>query len=174
MPAGDLVDKTDEAAQQYKHVEQKLEQFWFENKNRELAEKRRDEENMQIMNEWANARGRMEAEIQRRKEHLNFATKFEKARGFVRTNWKTKNFDPNDDPTQYDSSTDESEYDEEVEREGHDQVPGEEALVQKNPFPAVSEQIATLKAVQEYNEGLKPARRGKDEIGEVESNNLTA
>ena len=56
--------------------------------------------------EWAQARGRMEAEIQRRKEHLNEATNFEKARGFVRTNWKTKNWNPNDDPTQQDSSTD--------------------------------------------------------------------
>ena len=48
----------------------------------------------------------MEAEIQRRKEHLNEATNFEKARGFVRTNWKTKNWNPNDDPTQEDSSSD--------------------------------------------------------------------
>ena len=52
------------------------------------------------------ARGRMETEIQRRKEHLNEATNFEKARGFVRTNWKTKNWNPLDDPTLADSSTD--------------------------------------------------------------------
>ena len=51
----------------------------------------------------------MEAEIMRKKEHIQVATNFEKARGFVRTNWKSKNFDPNDDPTKYDSSTDESE-----------------------------------------------------------------
>ena len=50
----------------------------------------------------------MEAEIQRRKEHLNDATNFEKARGFVRTNWKSKNFNPLNDPTEYESSTDES------------------------------------------------------------------
>lgn len=48
----------------------------------------------------------MEAEIQRRKEHVNEATNFEKARGFVRTNWKTKYWNPNDDPTQFESSTD--------------------------------------------------------------------
>lgn len=48
----------------------------------------------------------MEAEIQRRKEHLNEATNFEEARGFVRSNWKTKNWNPNEDPTQHDSSTD--------------------------------------------------------------------
>ena len=51
------------------------------------------------MNEWAQTRGRMEAEIQRRKEHINYATNFEEARGFVRTNWKSKHFNPNDDPT---------------------------------------------------------------------------
>ena len=39
----------------------------------------------------------------------NFATNFEKARGFVRTQWKSKNFNPNDDPTAVDSSTDDSE-----------------------------------------------------------------
>lgn len=51
----------------------------------------------------------MEAEIQRKKEHVNFATKFEKSRGFVRTNWKSKNFDPKCDPCAESSSTDESE-----------------------------------------------------------------
>ena len=50
----------------------------------------------------------MEAEIQRKKEPVNVATNFEKARGFVRSNWKSKNFNPNDDPTKFDSSTDES------------------------------------------------------------------
>ena len=50
----------------------------------------------------------MEAEIQRKKEHVNVATNFERARGFVRSNWKTKNFNPSDDPTKFDSSTDES------------------------------------------------------------------
>ena len=58
------------------------------------------------MRDWSMARGRMETEIQRRKEHLNEATNFEKARGFVRTNWKTKNWNPEQDPTQMDSSTD--------------------------------------------------------------------
>jgi uncharacterized protein YdaU (DUF1376 family) len=64
-----------------------------------LADKRADEEMAAYVREWSQARGRMEAEIQRRKEHLNEATNFEQARGFVRTNWKTKNWNPNDDPT---------------------------------------------------------------------------
>ena len=72
------------------------------------------------MREWAQARGRMESETQRRKEHINEATNFEKARGFVRTNWKTKNWNPNDDPTQVDSSTDS----EDVPEEQRDMVGG--------------------------------------------------
>lgn len=65
----------------------------------------------------------MEAEIQRRKEHLNEATNFEQARGFVRSNWKTKNWNPNDDPTQEDSSsTDSEEEDAIVKEENRDTV----------------------------------------------------
>lgn len=60
------------------------------------------------MNQWSQARARMEAEIQRKKEHKNFATNFEKARGFVRTNWKSKNFNPSENPCELDSSTDDS------------------------------------------------------------------
>ena len=74
--------------------------------NKKVQDKRVNEETAAIMREWSQARGRMETEMQRRKEHLNEATNFEKARGFVRTNWKTKNWNPNDDPTQMDSSTD--------------------------------------------------------------------
>ena len=57
------------------------------------------------MKTWSQARGRFEAEVQRRKEHLNFATNFAEARGFVRTKWKSKNFNPENDPTQFDSSS---------------------------------------------------------------------
>ena len=64
----------------------------------------------------------MEAEIQRKKEHLNVATNFEKARGFVRTNWKSKNFNPEDDPTKYDASTDASEVAAEERDEAGDKV----------------------------------------------------
>lgn len=74
------------------------------------------------MNQWSQARSRVEAEILRKKEHVNFATNFEKARGFVRTNWKSKNFNPNDDPTKQDSSTDESELEAREKAEGRDRV----------------------------------------------------
>ena len=72
--------------------------------------------------EWAQARGRMESEIQRRKEHLNEATNFEQARGFVRTNWKTKNWNPNDDPTQQQSSSDSEDNETVIQEERRDQV----------------------------------------------------
>ena len=72
--------------------EQEMEQFWFKFKQKELADKRREEEAQQTMKDWGNARGRMESEIARKKEHLNVATNFEKARGWVRSNFKTKNF----------------------------------------------------------------------------------
>ena len=47
-----------------------------------------------MIKEWAQARGRVETDIARKKEHLNLATNFQKARGWVRKNWKTKNYKP--------------------------------------------------------------------------------
>ena len=71
-----------------------MEQFWYDCKNKELADKRRDEEHAQCLKEWGQARGRMEAEIARKKEHLNAATNFADARGWTRSCWKTKNHQP--------------------------------------------------------------------------------
>jgi len=50
------------------------------------------------------------------------ATNFERARGFVRKNWKSKNFDPNEDPTKFSSSTSEDELAENEKIEGADKV----------------------------------------------------
>lgn len=61
------------------------------------------------MYQWGRARSRVESDIMRKKEHGDDASKFEKARGFVRTDWKSKNFNPKDDPCLADSSTDEDE-----------------------------------------------------------------
>jgi hypothetical protein len=102
--------------------------MWYFAKNKELANKRRDEETKQFLKQWSQARGRFEAEVQRRKEHINFATNFAEARGFVRTNWKSKNFDPKDDPTQYSSSTEESE----DEYENRDKVPPVEEISERS------------------------------------------
>lgn len=74
--------------------EQELEKFWIDCQNKELADKRRDEEEKAMIKEWGHARGRVETDIARKKEHLNVATNFEKARGWVRKNWKTKNHKP--------------------------------------------------------------------------------
>ena len=85
-----------------------MEKYWFEHQNRKLQEKRCDEETASTMNQWAHARERMEAEIMRKKEHQNVATKFEDARGFVRSNLKSKNFNPDHNPCDFDSSSDDS------------------------------------------------------------------
>ena len=165
-----------------------------------MAEKRRDEETKAILHEWSEARGRMEAEIQRKKEHLNVATNFEKARGFVRSNWKSKNFNPNDDPTKLDSSTDESDVAAEERDEADDKVEGiqddlvlrAQTSVKATPKKSMSafvditqadyeshkgtteRQLATLAAIQEYNKSLPKARRAKDSLPEIATSNIAA
>lgn len=44
-------------------TEQKLETMWFHARNKELADKRRDEEMKNFIKQWANSRGRFEAEV---------------------------------------------------------------------------------------------------------------
>jgi len=83
-----------------------VEKIWYENQNRILQEKRREEELQQTMKEWSDAKQRIESEIQRRKEHKKVGSNFEKARGYVRQNWKTKNFNPLNNPLLEESSTD--------------------------------------------------------------------
>lgn len=53
---------------------------------------------------------------------MNFATNFEEARGFVRTNWKSKNFAIHDDPCEVSDSTEESDYGDENNSEDQDKV----------------------------------------------------
>ena len=72
----------------------------------------------QMMKEWSDARGRMEEEIARKKEHQNFGTNFKEARGFVRQNWESKHWNPDQNPLVYDSS---DEYDEEYYDEEEDE-----------------------------------------------------
>lgn len=101
-------------------VEQKIEKIWAENANRQVQEKRRDEELKQNLKEWSDARARIEGEIQRKKEHLQVGTNFEKARGFVRSDWKTKNFNPEHNPLEEESSEEDygdEEYEDEEEAE---------------------------------------------------------
>lgn len=56
--------------------EQELEKFWIDCQNKELADKRRDEEEKAMLKEWGQARGRVETDIARKKEHLGVATNF--------------------------------------------------------------------------------------------------
>lgn len=44
-------------------TEQKLEKMWFQHQNKELMDKRRDEELKQTVKEWSEARARVEVEI---------------------------------------------------------------------------------------------------------------
>jgi hypothetical protein len=93
--------------------EQKVEKIWFQNQNRMLQEKRRNEEMKQNIKDWADAKERVEGEIQRRKEHREAGSNFE-VRGFVRRNWKSKHWDPQNNPLLEESSTDEEDYGQET------------------------------------------------------------
>ena len=89
-------------------MEQKLEKFWYQNQNKTLSDKRRDEEIKHTIREWSIAKSKIEEEIQRRKEHKENGSNFQ-ARAFVRRSWKTKNFNPLNNPLLEDSSSDEEE-----------------------------------------------------------------
>lgn len=111
--------------------EQELEKFWIDCQNKELADKRRDEEEKAMIKEWAHARGRVETDIARKKEHLNVATNFTKARGWVRKNWKTKNHKPGaETPAQFLELSD-SDEDEVNHVEGEDESP----MLSESPSP---------------------------------------
>lgn len=45
---------------------------------------------------------------------------------------------------------------------------------EKSTMPSVNEQMDTLKAIQGYNKGLKPARRAKDSLPEIVTTNIAA
>jgi len=46
-----------------------VEKVWFAGQNKQLQDKRRQEELAQTMKEWSEAKQRLEAEIQRKKEY---------------------------------------------------------------------------------------------------------
>ncbi len=187
-----------------------MEKQWFDAQNRKLQEKRRDEETKAILNEWAEARAKIECEILRKKEHMDVGTNFEKARGFVRQNWKSKNFQPGEDPTKYDSSSDESIADEEKKDKMFDEYgdplspspygKSHKSQGSKKEFElkkmvnedsceliditadmdnishmlSTEGQIAQLAAIRDYNKALPKRRRGKDEMTDPATSNITA
>ena len=74
-----------------------------------LADKRRDEELKLPMKEWSEAKARMGTEVARKLENQSSATRFVESRAYVRTNWKTKKFDPSKNPLLDSSSSEEDE-----------------------------------------------------------------
>jgi hypothetical protein len=74
-------------------VEQKLEKMWRESKNREIAEKRCNDELKHTLKEWGDAKARYEEDIQRKTENMWFGSNFV-ARAFIRKT-KSKKIDYN-------------------------------------------------------------------------------
>jgi hypothetical protein len=72
-------------------IEQRLEKMWRQSKNREIAEKRCNDELKQNMKEWGDAKARYEEDLQRKNENMWFGSNFV-ARAFTRKT-KTKNID---------------------------------------------------------------------------------
>lgn len=75
------------------------------------------EELKKSVQSWSAAKERMEVEIARKKEAYRRGTDFRAARGFVRRNWKTKNYNPEENPLGELVSTDEEDYGQEAEEE---------------------------------------------------------
>lgn len=64
-------------------VEQKLQKMWTQTQNREVAEKRVNDELKQTMQDWGNAKARYEEDIQRKIENRLYGSNFG-ARAFIR------------------------------------------------------------------------------------------
>lgn len=87
--------------------EQKVEKLWYQSQNKMLADKRRDEELRATLKDWSDARARIDVEITRKQEHQKSATKFLESRAFVRSNFKSKNFNPENNPLEESTSSEE-------------------------------------------------------------------
>jgi hypothetical protein len=81
--------------------------MWYQHQNKLLAEKRREEELKLTMKEWSDAKARMATEVSRKIEHQNSGTRFVESRAYIRTNWKSKKFDPSRNPLLDSSSSEE-------------------------------------------------------------------
>ena len=90
-------------------TEQKIEKMWYHHQNKLLADKRRDEELKTTLKDWSDAKARMGTEAQRKIEHQATGTRFVESRAYIRSNWKTKKFDPSRNPLLDSSSSEEEE-----------------------------------------------------------------
>lgn len=162
--------------------EQDLEKYWFDSKNKELADKRREEEAKQMMKDWGNARGRMESEIARKKEHLNVATNFAAARGWQRTNWKSKNHKPGQETAEeflMPSSSEDEASPEKVKKmsAGKPKLQVVDLTSDSEAYgfrPSTSVQAKQLQYIDQYNEKLPPKKKAKESVAEISAVNVHA
>lgn len=56
--------------------EQKMEQMWFERKNKIVAEKRQAEEQEEVLNRWGNSKSRVNESMTRKYENINYGNNF--------------------------------------------------------------------------------------------------
>lgn len=170
--------------------EQELEKIWFEAKNKELADKRRDEEALETMKDWGMARGRMESEIARKKEHVTIATNFKDARGWKRNCWKTKNHQPAQTFEEFINQSSSSESEDEMQEKNEntdgespnkspmkntqviEQSSGKKIDFTEDPeaynFRPSSEVVAKqLQAIDDHNSKLPPRKKAKESLPEI-------
>eukprot|EP00347_Sterkiella_histriomuscorum_P017546 403348926 len=146
-------------------LEQKLEKFWFYNANKTIQDKRRDEEVKQSVKEWSVAKSKVEEEIQRKKEHKEKGSNFQ-ARAFIRSSWKSKNFNPNDNPLIVESSTDEEDYGNEIAKDMETvNLNEDDQVLQQSP---VSKQ---KRKVMEYDDTYNQIQEEANEEEEVHEPN---
>lgn len=107
----------------------------------------------QHLKEWSDAKSRIETEIQRKKEHQNVASNFE-VRGFVRKNWKTKNFNPENNPLLEESSEEE----EDEHNPEFDYMDDEAYMIKKGRVDQVEEE----EEEDEYYDENEEIREGSD------------
>lgn len=66
-------------------LEQRLEKLWYDNLNKQINEKRTNEEMEQTLQEWKDAKSRIEGELHRRKEQMKQGNTNFNVRGFTRS-----------------------------------------------------------------------------------------
>lgn len=172
--------------------EQELEKFWFDAKNKELADKRREEEAREFMKEWGVARSRMEAEIARKKEHLTQATNFEKSRGWRRLCFKTKNVRPPETLEEFlalSSSEDEAAVEVSPKKNASPSPTKKQSIIHSAPqgprvidltedpntynFRPSTKQLADqMQAIDDYNNKLPPKKKAKESLPEISAPNV--
>ena len=76
--------------------------MWFENMNKDIAEKRTQEEIKQFITDWKKAKSRIEGEIQRKKEHMiegsNYNKCFETRAYTAQPGIRNREYDFNQNP----------------------------------------------------------------------------